>query len=379
MLTALRLLPVLAGKGDRRAAYLVVTVALVLIGWLGLSALASPFVKAEIPFAGEILVKSLQPSGQLPMRYVSRIESLPGVAKLYYQNFNPLICKPPSTSATLNGTGGPGLGHFLDSMEADIDDKVQAAWRDDPLGILVGSALAERCGWRKGMAIEPMDIAGQRVQLHIVDVFTSRKSALDQIAVAHFDYINRMPHLFGPRDHAKAITVYAKNASESGRLAASIEAEFTHDDPPVEATTSTSADVGLARFGNIRQLLSWVMLALFATTAMVLVSVFAHRVAERRSMMATLLVLGFRRGTLFTSLLIDCLLILCAGAVLGLLLGTMVVRALAPKVAPLLGEFAVPTWAYTYIPLGLAALLLLSLALPTAIVRRTRPTDYPVT
>lgn len=360
-----------------RGGHLIVTLAVAVVAWLGLSALASPFVRADIPLVGQVFVVNPQGQGTLPVRYVERVAALPGAGDISYQNVSPVICQSPSVTATLNGFAGAGTNRQL--AESGIDPATVEAWEKDPLGILVGSTLAERCGWKAGLDVEPMGITGQPVRVHVVGVFTSSKPAENQIAFAHFEYLNRLPGLYGTRDHANVITAYSTDVHRNGELAARIEAEFAHDDPPVEAMTNTTADNGLARFGRIQNLLAWIMLAVFACTAMVLASTLAHTIAQRRAQMAVLQVLGFRRGQLLGSFMIECICVLVAGTLFGIAAGRGVIHLIAPRIAPILGQFAPPGWAYACLPLWLLALLAVSLVLPVSIVVRSRPTDFQAT
>lgn len=375
-LTASRLALAHAGAHPGRLVYLVLTLAVTVVAWLGLAALASPFVHADIPDAGGVAVFNTREGNTLPLRYAARIVALQETTDVTYMNFVPVVCRAPTVAATLNGYGGPGTHRAL--VEAGVDEVAMMAWNADPLGILVGSALAANCGWKAGMGIQPLDVSGRPVEIHIVGVFHSTQPYADQIAFAHYEYINRLRE--GPlRDQVNAIIVNASNPRDSSLLAARIEATFVHDDPPVRAVTSTMADNALSRFGHVQVLLAWVMSAVFASTLLMLVSVLAHAAAQRRAIMAVLQVLGFRRRLLFGSFLLECVAMIAAGAAVGLVIGKIVLRALAPKIAPLLGRFEAPPWAYHYLPLWLLVLLVASLVLPAMIVARTRPIDYPDT
>lgn len=361
----------------RRNSYLVIAIAVTVSTWMGLSALASPFVRADVPLAGKVTVVNARKGGTLPVRYAAKIARMPGVSQVSYLNFSPVICKSPSTTATLNGLGGGGVHKRLVEIGVDAMDEKQ--WNADPLGILVGVDLAAACGWRAGMSVAPPDIHGRPVQIHIDGVFHSDQPYNNQVAYAHYAYINRLSGLMGQRDHVNSINLQSGGGTRTAELVARIDAEFANDDPPVNARAYAATESALARFGKVQDLLAWVMVAILACTMLVLVSALAHAAAQRRSTVAVLQVLGFQRGTMLSAFCVEYCLVMVAAVAIGVCAGELVVHLLAPSLGTVLGRFVVPAWAYVYLPVWIFVLGIVSLVLPSMIIFSTRPVDYAMT
>lgn len=354
-----------------RCTYLVATLAVAVAAWLGLSALTASFVQVDAAFSG-ILIQSVRQGDALPLRYAEQIESVPGALDVAWMNYLPVLCKQ-NVAVTLNAWGGSGTHRQL--VDYGVTPTEETAFEGDPLGILVGEALAEQCGWRVGMSVQPPDgFWGNPVEVHIVGIFRSSKSWGGQIALAHYEYLNRVLPT-EKRDRTQYVSVVAHDSAANSELARRIEIFFAASDPPVEALTDSTVQNGLARFGNVQALLFFVMAAMFACTALVLVSMWAHAAARQRVRMAVLQALGFTRDVLFAGFVLECVVVALLGVAVGAGLGLALIHALAPKVTPILGSFVPPTFAWTLLPAWVLPLLVIGMVIPAVITARVRPTD----
>lgn len=362
-------------SGYRRETYLVVTLAVATAAWLALAAMTSPFLGGDTGGTGITISNGSQNSAPLPLRYARRIEAVPGVHDVTWMTFQLVNCgtaKP--VIVALNAYGGPGVDAYL-STQNHIGAKLLARWQKDPEGILIAKQTLVQCGWHVGQGITPpaMTMSSQHVALHVTGTFKSKHASL---AFAHYDYINRTGSM-GGKDTVFFYRAHAADARRNNALAARIETAFANDFPTVSATTDATHQSALSRFGKVQQLLAFVMGAILLCTASVLVSVLAHHAAERRRRLALLQTLGFRRGTLFTAFLVETVLVMVLGAALGTALGHELARL------PLFGHaiivstgFSIPHWAFYWIPVWLAALLVVALAWPAAVIARVKPSDY---
>jgi putative ABC transport system permease protein len=355
-----------------RALHLVAALSVATAAWLGLTALAASFERQDTPDAAIVQVQNSRVNATLPLRYATRIRQMRQVSDVSYMRYLPIVCEAPSSVATLNGWGGDGVPSRL--ARTGIPKSFQRRWMEDPLGILVGAALASNCGWTEGMHIEPMDFAGQPMELHIVGVFRSTEAFAEQIAIAHFDYLNR---LAGPydSDQVVAIQALARDAREAPALAADIDAAFDNDDPPTESSSSSIAENSLARFGRLRSLISSLLVATLLSAALVFVSAIAHSATERRKTSALMRALGFRRRFILGLLACEGAIFVIVGLAVGAAAGIAAIEIVSPAVTPMTGRFFPPNWAWYCIPLIGIVLLLASLAWPARVVARVRAGD----
>ncbi|MGH8032158.1 MAG: ABC transporter permease [Luteimonas sp.] len=362
--------------GERlgRALYLGLTLAIAVAGWLVLSALASPFLGGDDQDFDYIVVQHERQGLALPLRSAKRIAQMDGVDSVEYMNLLPLVCRPPTGVAALNAWGGAMPEQRL--RELGIAEHAVAAWRADPMAVLVGAQLAVRCGWTPGTLVQPRDLYSERpTEIHIVDTYSAESTMREQVAIAHYDYANRMLPV-AQRDQVMMIHVRGRDVRQLPALANRIEVAFATSDSPLQARTSAEAEAVLGRFGNVQALLGLVMAAMLACTSLVFISTLAHLTTERRASMAVLQTLGFDHRHMLTALCAELSAILALGTVIGALVGIAAVQFLTPALAHILGGLTTPAWAYRSLLPGLLVLALLSLALPARTILRIRAVDY---
>lgn len=363
-----------------QAVRLVVVLAVAVAAWTALTALASPFVQPRVTAdVGGVLVHSASQGTQLPVKYAARIEAMPGARHVAYTNAIVVSCKDASDPVSINGFGGPGarvqaLGLAGQSSQAD---KQASAWMADPLGVLIGTQVASACGWREGMGVAPRNVfTGKPIELHVIGIRPPQKNPMaDQIVLAHYDYINKVAPTITGHDKVGSIVVVGADPHAAPRLAAQIEEAFSHDNPPVEALTMSEFQNGLARFGQAQYVLGAVTVAVFLCAALVLTSVLAHAVAQRRPQMALLQVLGFSRITLWAGFALEALAIALVGAALGAAAGMLALRLLPREMTNMSSGLAVPAWTWWGLAIWLVVLLAAALAIPSLAVARLRPVD----
>jgi len=363
------------GANAGRALLLSASLAVATVMWLGLGALAAPTGKHNIPTLGLLTVSNAGDTGtELPLSYAATIRALPEVASVHYLNFLPLLCAPRVT-ATLNGLGGDVASMVATDYAADA--VALSAWDHDPMGLLVGSRLAERCGWTLGMHPSPKDGFRERdTEVHIVGILPrSSDTYNDQIALAHYEYLNRLSDP-AQQNRVASIGVVAQDPSAAAALALKIDKLFAAADPPTETEENATAISALDRFGNIQLLLRWIVIAAFACAGLVFVSVMAHAAANRIPDMAVLSVLGFPRRFLLACLALESAFLIAFGLALGALAIWLITPFLEAMIAPITGAFSVPLSAYLTLPWLFIGLLILSAWLPFVAVFRLRPIDY---
>jgi len=359
----------------RRVVYLGITLMATVGAWLILAAMASAFLTQDASQSADtgVRVANARSAQQmLPLRYAERLSAISGVRDITYLDLSMIEC-PDGTTVTINALGGSGserAAHEDGYSSVDID-----RWKADPLGVLIGAGTAHHCGWTAGTGVSPTDAFNQQpVPMHVVGIAAGNSNDDDTSAIAHFEYFNRSSHFAG-KDRVIRFTVTAQDAKTQEALAARIEAEFVHDDPPVTAYPDTTAENARARFGKVQYLLIMVMIALFACCALALTSVMAHVATERRPQLAVLRVLGFPRRVLLLSFALELAAVMAIGTLLGAFAGWIALNSLPESLRGLFGVLHPAPWAWRLMPLWLGVLLVIALIAPSIVSMRVRPTD----
>lgn len=352
--------------------YLISSLAVATVTWWLSASLAEAFLAKTGAFSESAIMVSSERGGKMPLRYAARIEAISGVSSLLYSSTISVLCRAPASTATLNGMGGDAIRRHLRSL--DLPQSMVEEWERTPNGVLVGAALAQTCGWRPGMAIQPPTMDGRPLEIRIVGIFNSEQGLSEQVALTHFDYVNRQIQ-DGGADQTWYFKVYADRSARAPELANRIQAEFEASDPPVLANTSIEADNALARFGDVRWLVFLVMASAAACVALVFASILAHLAMRRRASMRILLVIGFKWQQLAGGFVLELMLVVGSGVLLGLAAASAALAAINPRLPQILGTLAIPHWAYFWLPSGLLALALVSLFIPTLVMFRLRPID----
>lgn len=356
-----------------RVMYLCLTVAVTVAAWFALAAIASPFIAVRGSGTSDaVRVDNARSQRQpLPLKYAARIESVPGVAAVKYLDLQLVQCG--SDTVTVNAVGGSVIID-TDSFDDEYDAASIERWQQDPLGMLVSRAAAEKCNWRVGQGIEPLDLrAGKPMPLNISGIGLSTSTSLN--ATAHYEYINNEHSLAAGKGYVLMFYASAADPADNQAMAARIDAEFAHDDPPVSAYPDAVRENARSRIGNVQYLVMLVMGALFLSCLLVLASVMAHAATERRAKLGMLRVLGFPRRVLAGGYALEVLGIVVFGALLGMALGQVALHFLPGLLKGNFLRVAPAPWAWTLLPVWLTLLAALSLLQPCLLVWRSRPID----
>lgn len=366
------------GEQPLRVLSLTATLAIAVMAWMVLSAIAAPFLASKVGASVNanlgIANARVQTSG-FPLRHVHRLEQMSDVAAVSYFSMASFPCGSGAGTLTVNAYGGPGTSAFLRSGGALLHQL--ESWEESRNGILVGADAAERCGLRPGMELSPVEfLSNTRIPIRIVGVLPPGRSGMgDRLAYGHYAYFNAL--LPEPqRDQVLRAVVWGVDASRLAPLGEEIEQVFTSADPPLQANVSSGAESALARFGQVQSLLGLIVLAMLACAVLVFVSVLTHLVAQRRSSMAVLQTLGFNRRIQLLALVLEYLLVGSMGALLGIGMAYMALMLLNPHVSWVLGQIKVQEGALWQLLPALVMLGFVSLSWPALQIRTLAPVEH---
>jgi putative ABC transport system permease protein len=339
----------------QRSIYTWLSVAIAFFTVIVLMAMSASFAVPRVDRSRVLVTDSATGgSGGLPIKYAGRLAAVPGIQSVSWSVAMPITCGAEGSYTTINAPGGSPFGyrHLLEALpKASV-----AAWQKDQHGLVAGDAAAHECGWRKGQTVTVRSLmsnisgGGGNWSFRIEGVFhSSEDPVLNRIAWAHYRYIN------AGRAHGKdtvlAYTERVSGVADIHRVADRVDRLFAHSDPPTRTTTITTAQATLARFGDIRSVVVWILGAVFFCMLLVTVNAMSHAAAERRTTLAVLNALGFRRGQLVALFIGETILLVGMGAGAGIGLGILGINLLRPAMISILTRFAV-TWPMVGVAVG---------------------------
>lgn len=286
------------------------------IGLLGFLWLLSAALDKEwSPFMAQRLIVTAKTSffDRLPMAYLPKIESTPGVAVVVPFDFllaSYRDARPENVVGVSSAPPGPMLEVY---READVPADQAKAWLADQTGALVGPVLAEKHGWKIGQRIVlKAPVKGGVIETTIRAVMGYR---LDSGLYLHRRYAEK---LFDSEGQTNMFWILARCRSDVDGITAALGRELENAPVPARAMTERQWQLQfLEMLGNVKALLGSVGLATGFALLLITANSLAMSARERRAETAVLRVLGFERKAVAVLLLGEALFYGLAGAVLG--------------------------------------------------------------
>lgn len=286
------------------------------IGLLGFLWLLSAALDKEwSPFMAQRLIVTAKTSffDRLPMAYLPKIESTPGVAVVVPFDFllaSYRDARPENVVGVSSAPPGPMLEVY---READVPADQAKAWLADQTGALVGPVLAEKHGWKIGQRIVlKAPVKGGVIETTIRAVMGYR---LDSGLYLHRRYAEK---LIDSEGQTNMFWILARSRSDVDGITAALGRELENAPVPARAMTERQWQLQfLEMLGNVKALLGSVGLATGFALLLITANSLAMSARERRAETAVLRVLGFERKAVAGLLLGEALFYGLAGAVLG--------------------------------------------------------------
>lgn len=265
----------------------------------------------------------------LPLNQLPRIEATPGVAQVTWIQWFGGIYQEPSNFFPQFATDPVRLRAVY--PEFVMDEAQWEAFRRTRTAAIVGARTAERFGWKVGdkiplqSTIWPQQNGDKTWTFDLVGIFDGKDEEWQRNAVEmylNFDYFDEARQ-FG-RGSAGIYVIRLAEGADPSTVSARIDAMF--ENTPDETKTQSERDFNVGFFkqiGDIGLLVRWILLAVFFTLLMVVGNTIAQSVRERVPELAVLKTLGFSDQAVMVFVLIETLLLVGIGGVLGLGLATV--------------------------------------------------------
>ncbi|MDC7807390.1 FtsX-like permease family protein [Luteimonas sp BLCC-B24] len=291
-----------------------------------------------------IVASRLSITQSLPVRLQAEIEAIPGVQQVTYamwfggiyqdqRNFFPNFSVAPN---------------FFDVYgEYEVPPDQLRAFRDTRAGAAVGEALAKKFGWKIGDTIPLQATIFPRGgsndwPLELKAIFRvkdrSNVGAENQLMMnwAYFDESNDYI-----KNQVSWFTVQLANADQASRVAQAIDALSANSDRETKSQTESAFQQAFAKqFADIGLIVTAIMGAVFFTLLLLTGNTMAQAVRERIPELATLKTLGFSDATVLVLVMVESVLLVVIGGLVGLGLASAIMPGVSAASG---GVIALPT------------------------------------
>ena len=286
----------------------------------------------------------------LPVRLQEQIRTVPGVKDVTYAMwFGGIYQDPknffPSFSVAPN--------YFDVYSNLQLPPEQLEAFRTTQTGAVVGETLANEFGWKIGDTIPLQATIFPRQgsndwPLQLVGIFRSKDRAAasgeERQLVMNWKYFDESNDYI--KGQVSWYTVTLDNPAHASRVAQAIDALSMNSDRETKSQTESAFQQSFAKqFADIGLIVTSIMGAVFFTLLLLTGNTMAQAVRERIPELAILKTLGFKDGTVLWLVLVESVLLVGLGGVLGMALARVILPALASRAQGMLpATIPLQTW-----------------------------------
>ena len=334
----------------------------------------------EVAGANRMITSSrLSITQMLPYSLTERIRATPGVKNAAFAAWFGGIYRDPKNFFA-NFSVSP---NYLDLYpEFKIPAAQKKAWLADQRGAIVGESLARRHGWKVGDTI-PLQATIFPTKgsnnwsftlrgIYVVD--DPKQKAQENVLFFHWKYFDEA------NDYVKGRIGWFVVAPDSGatadRAALAIDKLSANSDHETKTQTEAAFNQSFAKqFADIGLIVTAIMGAVFFTLLLLTGNTMAQAVRERIPELAVLKTLGFTNGTVLTLVLVESVLLIMLGGVIGMGIAAAIIPGVSAASG---GMISLPTVQWQTWLTGLALMLGIGLvvgALPAMRAMRLKIVD----
>ncbi|WP_426683376.1 FtsX-like permease family protein [Xanthomonas translucens pv. undulosa] len=304
---------------------------------------------SSVEGANRLIVASrLSIAQSLPVSLQSQIESVPGVKRVTYamwfggiyrdrKNFFPNFSVAPN---------------FFDVYsEYDVSPAQLKAFRETRTAAAVGAALAKKHDWKIGDTIPLQATIFPRGgsndwPLTLTTIFKVKDArnaqAENQLMMNWNDESNDYI-----KNQVSWYTVQLGSTEQASRVAQAIDALSLNSDHETKSQTEATFSQAFAKqFADVGLIVTAIMAAVFFTLLLLTGNTMAQAVRERIPELAVLKTLGFRDGTVLTLVMVESVLLIVLGGLIGMGLAALIIPGVAAASGNMIPMRGVPvqTW-----------------------------------
>jgi putative ABC transport system permease protein len=272
---------------------------------------------------------------RLPMAYINRLRSLPGVKTVTYGDGMDGVYQKPTQSLGVFTLDPSRIWLTLAPSIFTIHPKDLQALRDTRTGALVTADIARKYGWHVGDEIAINSSIARRTgsrtwYFNIVGSVTDREPGEGDLIVANYSYLNEARAL--DKDTVRNFYVVVSDPKRAAAVSELIDRTFANS--PLGTRTISlreTAQQEMQSIGNVSFAIRWIISAVLVAVAFAISTMMMQTIRERTFELAILKALGFGDRMVFILLAAESLVVWIAAALAGL--------ALAWLAFPLAGKY----------------------------------------
>jgi len=297
-----------------------------------------------------VVASRLSITQSLPVRLEPQIRSIPGVRDVTYAMWFGGIYRDPKDFFP-NFSVAPNFFDVYTEYEVPADQL--KAFQNTRTGAAVGEALAKKFGWKVGDTIPLQATIFPRGgsndwPLELKLIFRAKDRANVQ---AENQLMMNWKYFDESNDYIKSqvswYTVKLASADQASRVANAIDALSANSDHETKTQTESAFQQAfIKQFADIGLIVTSIMGAVFFTLLLLTGNTMAQAVRERIPELATLKTLGFQDRTVLGLVMIESVLLVMLGGLLGMALASAAIPGLAKASGGALPVHFVPvqTW-----------------------------------
>ena len=272
----------------------------------------------------------------LPIRLETQIRQVDGVRDVAYGMWFGGIYQDPKNFFP-NFSVSPN--YFDVYRELQIAPAQLEDWKQTRTGAIVGESLANQFGWKIGDTIPLQATIFPRGgsndwPLELKGIFRSKDRAQagneERQLMMNWKYFDESNDYI--KNQVSWYTITLDNPDHASRVAQAIDAISANSDHETKTQTESAFQQAFVKqFADIGMIVTSIMGAVFFTLLLLTGNTMAQAVRERIPELATLKTLGFKDGTVLTLVMVESVLLIGLGGLIGMGLAALVLPAIAPK------------------------------------------------
>ena len=326
-----------------------------------------------------VVASRLSITQSLPISLERQIQGVSGVKGVTYGMWFGGIYRDPQNFFP-NFSVAPN--YFDIYTELQIPKDQLRKWQETRTGAIVGEGLAREFGWKIGDTIPLQATIFPRSgsndwPLQVTGIFRAKNRETagneERQLMMNWKYFDEANDYI--KNQVSWFTVTLDNPDHASRVAQAIDALSANSDHETKSQTESAFQQAFVKqFADIGMIVTSIMGAVFFTLLLLTGNTMAQAVRERVPELAILKTLGFKDGTVLVLVLVESVVLVGLGGLLGLGLARLILPGIASKAQGLLPA-AIPlqTWG-----IGLALIVLIGLVvgvLPALRAKRLKIVD----
>lgn len=297
-----------------------------------------------------VVASRLSITQSLPIRLEAQVRQVVGVRDVAYGMWFGGIYQDPKNFFP-NFSVSPN--YFDVYRELQIDPAQLEDWKQTRTGAIVGETLAKQFGWKIGDTIPLQATIFPRGgsndwPLVLKGIYRSKDRALaaneERQLMMNWKYFDESNDYI--KNQVSWYTVTLDNPDHSSRVAQAIDAISANSDHETKTQTESAFQQAFVKqFADIGMIVTSIMGAVFFTLLLLTGNTMAQAVRERVPELATLKTLGFKDSTVLTLVMVESVLLIGLGGLIGMGLAALILPAIGPKSMGMLPPHVpTPTW-----------------------------------